>query len=132
MTVDVVSAEHENRLVLTQRTYPHRALVVSTHRILSNRPPYLTACQRLGCLYDATAAYRAKKDMPTLDVASLAAGDVVLAECYIMRSPRGAGGVDHDGADRLHSWLEIQSVSLLAGRPVESHVVNADVSPFTF
>ncbi|KAH9855411.1 hypothetical protein C2E23DRAFT_882797 [Lenzites betulinus] len=68
-------------------------------------------------VYDATHAFRSKELMPRMGLSSIIRGDIVLAECYCIRSPELVGQGVPGGPFTWRVWFEIGSISLLAMAP---------------
>ena len=65
--------------------------------------------------------------MPKLSLSDLAAGDLVLVECNIMRH-RSLN--PYPGNASWEGWFEMTSVSRLGGRPQMAPIVVADKFPY--
>lgn len=64
-------------------------------------------------IYDARARYTAKPDMQTLPLADLSIGDLVLVECWFVRSRINR---DSSAWDTWNAAFQLRSVSLLLSR----------------
>lgn len=67
-------------------------------------------------VYNATQYFRSKSLMERLSLSEIVIGDVVLAECYCIRTPEVAGGRPVRSAS-WRVWFELSAISLLVKSP---------------
>ncbi len=84
--------------------------------LLSNGVSMFSLQRMFTDVYDATQSFRAKSLMERLSLSDVVLGDVILAECYCIRTPEVTGGRAVKPVS-WRVWFELSAISLLVKAP---------------